>query len=191
VLSRMRLFTGLALPAHIIAPIETVMNQLREIAPLRWSPPENLHITTKFIGEWPEAQLPELEDYLDKMPKPRPFTVTLARFGFLPNPHHPKIFFAAVHADAGLTKLAKNIEDTLATLGIKKETHPYAPHVTLARVGQALSPAQALREKIAELTKNGVNLEFGTFKATEFHLYQSKNSQYTPLATYPVAKETC
>jgi len=189
VLSCMRLFTGLAIPAPVIAPIETVMKQLRESAALRWSPPENLHITTKFIGEWPEARMPELDDCLQKMPKPQPFSVTIARFGFLPNPHRPKIFFAGVHADAGLNELAKNTEGTLANLGVKKEDRLYTPHLTLARVGQALPPVQSLRERIAELTNNGEAFEFGSFQSTEFNLYQSRNSFYTILASYPLAKE--
>jgi 2'-5' RNA ligase len=179
----MRLFTGLAIPPSVIALLETVMNQLRPLAPLRWSPPENLHITTKFIGEWPETRLPELEDSLGKMPRPAPFILTIARFGFLPNPHHPKIFFAGVHGDGRLNELAKNTEETLALIGVKKETHPYTPHLTLARVGKALPPAHALRERIAHL-----NPEFGAFEATEFHLYQSSNSAYTKLSTYPLAR---
>ena len=37
--------------------LEQAMRELRPLAPLNWSPVENLHITSKFIGEWPEASL--------------------------------------------------------------------------------------------------------------------------------------
>jgi 2'-5' RNA ligase len=188
----MRLFTGLPIPPHIIAPIGSALKQLRQSADLRWSPLENLHITTKFIGEWPDARLPELESTLTAMPKPGAFSVVMARFGYLPNPHHPKIFFAGVHADAGLAELAERTDKTLASLGVKPETHSYTPHLTLARVGHALGPVQALRERIAHLTVEGADFNFGAFTANEFHLYQSKTSPagsvYSKLSTYPLEK---
>lgn len=189
-LSRMRLFTGLAIPEHLIAPLETVMNLLRGTAPLRWSPVENLHITTKFIGEWPEARLAELQEALAKMPKPGVFEMSVGRFGFLPNPHRPKIFFAGVHGGAGLGELATKMEDTVANLGVKREERPYTPHLTLARIGN--ESIVGLREKIAELTRSGANLDFGAFTAKEFHLYLSKSgpggSVYSRLAAYSLEK---
>ena len=191
-ISQMRLFTGLSIPPAIIEPIGSALTQLRQAAELRWSPLENLHITTKFIGEWPDARLTELENTLTAMPKPAPLTVSVARFGFLPNPHRPKIFFAGVRAEAGLTQLAERTDKTLAALGVKPETHPYTPHLTLCRVGHALPPVQALRDRIAQLTGEGAEFDFGSFTANEFHLYQSKTgpagSAYSKLSTYPLEK---
>lgn len=194
--SRMRLFTGLSIPPHIVAHLVGALKQLRQTVELRWSPLENLHITLKFIGEWPDARLPELETTLAGMPKPAPFMVSVARFGFLPNPHRPKIFFAGVHAEAGLAEFAEHIDRTLAAIGVKPDAHPYTSHLTLARVGarmgQALPPVQALRERIALLAAAGADFEFGSFTANEFHLYQSKTSPagsvYSKLFTYPLEK---
>src|SRR5579884_2491547 len=52
--SLMRLFTGLDLPAEIVGNLKSLLRRLQPEAPINWSPPENLHVTTKFIGEWPE-----------------------------------------------------------------------------------------------------------------------------------------
>ena len=57
----MRLFTGLDLPAEVVGNLEELLQQLRPTARIQWSPPANLHITTKFIGEWPEERLEELK----------------------------------------------------------------------------------------------------------------------------------
>ena len=190
--SRMRLFTGLSIPPHVIAPLEGALKQLGEVTGVRWSPAENLHVTLKFIGEWSDARLSELEKALDAMTKPGAFSVAVARFGFLPNPHHPKIFFAGAHADAGLAELAAETDQTLARLGVRPEERPYTPHITLARVGQALPPVLALRERIAELASSGAAFDFGSFTAAEFHLYLSKpgpaGSVYTQLASYSLEK---
>ena len=39
--------------------LEQALGALRLDAQVNWSPPENLHITTKFIGEWSENRLEE------------------------------------------------------------------------------------------------------------------------------------
>jgi 2'-5' RNA ligase len=187
----MRLFTGLSIPSHITQALDGLLTELRGTAPLRWVPAENLHITSKLIGEWPNARLPELETALAAMDRPGEFQVTVARFGFLPNPHRPKIFFAGVRGEAGLAALAARTDATLAPLGVKPEIRTYNPHLTLARIGH--ENIGALRERIAALpTSNRGAFEFGSFAAREFHLYLSKTgpvgSVYSNLATWPLQK---
>jgi RNA 2',3'-cyclic 3'-phosphodiesterase len=188
----MRLFTGLSLPERIITPIESLTNQLSDAARVRWSPAQNLHITTKFIGQWPSERLPELESRLGAMPVPRSFSVSVAHLGYLPGPHRPKIFFAGVRGEAGLAKLAEITESTLSELGVKKEDHPYTPHLTLARLGRDPAAVQALRERVAQFAEAGSEFEFGSFIADRFHLYESKTgpagSVYSVLASYPLLK---
>ena len=60
----MRLFTAIDLPADIQSPVGEVLKRLRDAgstdqAKLSWSTIEKLHVTTKFIGEWPEERLAE------------------------------------------------------------------------------------------------------------------------------------
>ena len=60
----MRLFTGLNLSGEVIRNLERLLDRLRPTARIQWSPPRNLHITTKFIGEWPEERLDEMKSAL-------------------------------------------------------------------------------------------------------------------------------
>jgi 2'-5' RNA ligase len=184
----MRLFTGLSIPSHISGALEGVLKELRTIARVRWTSPENLHITSKFVGDWPDARVPELEGALAAMDPAGEFEVTVARFGFLPNPHRPKIFFAGVRGEVGLGALAARTDATLAPLGVKPESRPYTPHLTLARIGN--EDIGALRERIAAVPPE--SFEFGSFSVREFHLYLSKaspaGSAYSRLATYPLQK---
>ena len=62
----MRLFTGIAIAPHVLDNLARVLKEMRPLASLNWSPVENLHITSKFIGAWPEERLEELEEALDK-----------------------------------------------------------------------------------------------------------------------------
>ena len=53
----MRLFTALDLEPGVAAKLERLLDRLRPTARIQWSAPANLHITTKFIGEWPDGRL--------------------------------------------------------------------------------------------------------------------------------------
>ena len=178
----MRLFTGIAISPAVLDGLRRVLEELRPLAKLNWSPVENLHITTKFIGAWPEERLEELKTALARVPFARPFEITIAKFGYFPNPHHPHSFFAGIHAGPELAALAGRIDEALLPLGIAKENRPFTPHLTLARIKS--QDVRTLRQHIAKMT----DFNFGSFTASEFHLYLSKpgpsGSVYTSLAAY-------
>jgi len=183
----MRLFIGIDLPPEVIANLEDLLQRLKPAAQINWSPPRNLHITTKFIGEWPEARLAELKSALRMLPSRRPITIPIEKLGFFPNPHAPRVFWAGVHAGDDLAGLARDTEEALAPLGIAKEERAYSPHLTLARI-KTPGKQPALLQAVAKLP----SLEFGSFLADRFYLYQSRiaptGSVYTKLAEFPLAK---
>src|SRR5262249_27511921 len=75
----------------------------------------NLHITTKFIGEWPEPRLPELHKSLDGVSM-RSIPVEVRGLGFFPNRRSPRGFYAGVDAP-NLSTLAGDAPTALAKLG--------------------------------------------------------------------------
>src|SRR5947208_6549934 len=114
----MRLFTGLSIPPEVLDALSGVVDRLRPSAKLKWSPAANLHITSKFIGEWPAAKLDELQGTLSKVTPTGPIRMGISGFGFFPNPHRPRIFFAGVQAPPEAHELARSIDETLAALGV-------------------------------------------------------------------------
>ena len=183
----MRLFTGFDLPEEIIAVLERVQRDLRPKARIHWSPPRNMHITTKFVGEWPETRLRELEDALRRVPTPGVLTLGVRGLGFFPNAGAPRVFWAGVEAPAVLAALAGETNRALARLGIEAERRAYSPHLTLARIIKEPAPLDALREAVAALPST----DFGEFTADRFWLYHSRlapsGSVYTKLSDYPLA----
>lgn len=186
----MRLFTGIPIAPHVVDELGCALAVLQPIAAIQWSPPENLHITTKFIGEWPESQLPELEQALGGVEPRQKIQISIAGFGFFPNPNHPRVLFAGVHAGSELGDLARGIDAAMARLGCAREDRPYTPHLTLARIRNPNEDIRRLREHIASMT----DFDFGKFDATGFQLYLSKpgpaGSVYSTLSAYPFMKET-
>lgn len=183
----MRLFTGLDLSEEVVHSLQKLLDRLQPTARISWSPVENLHITTKFIGEWPEERLEKLKSALTALEPRPPISVHIRQVGFFPNPHAPRVFWCGIEAP-GLESLASATERATSALGIPAETRAFSPHLTLARIKERLN-LQPLREAIATLPSQ----DFGRFMADRFFLYQSrlspKGSVYTKLAECKFANQ--
>jgi 2'-5' RNA ligase len=179
----MRLFTALDLSEEVVRNLEKLLAELKPAARIGWSPPANLHITTKFIGEWSGERLEELASTLLEVRAPGPIEVSIRKLGFFPNPHSPRVFFCGIEAP-GLDRLAAATEAAMASLGVESEKRAYSPHLTLARIKDRVD-LQPLRERIARLPSQ----EFGSFTARSYFLYQSQlrptGSVYTKLSEFP------
>ena len=180
----MRLFCGIDLAEEVRERIERLLMNLRPAAHLKWSPVYNLHITLKFIGEWPEGKLPHLAEALYSLPKRDPIPLEVRGLGWYPNPKNPRVFWAGVHDGAALNDLTRDIEAALEPLGIAKDTRPFSAHLTLARIKDPV-PLDALRGAIERLE----SAEYGSFSPGCFHLFRSQpgaaGSIYTKLLECP------
>lgn len=183
----MRLFTGLDLSPDVIRRIERLVAELKPTARIQWSPASNLHVTTKFIGEWPEERLDELTRALAGVPVGGPMTIAIRSLGFFPHARSPRIFWAGIHAPPQLGALARETDRALAFLGIEPEKRAYSPHLTLARIREP-APLERLHTRLAALETQ----EFGSFQADRFFLYRSQSSPagsvYTKISEFSLEK---
>jgi 2'-5' RNA ligase len=179
----MRLFTGLDLPDNVVRNLEKLLERLRPTAHIHWSPPANLHVTTKFIGEWSEDRLAELQAACRALPERPEIAIAVANVGFYPSERAPRVFWCGIEAQ-GLDALAADTDTAMASLGVARETRPYSPHLTLARI----KDRPDLRPLHSTLAAIGP-LDFGRFTARSFFLYTSQlrptGSVYTKLAEFP------
>ena len=180
----MRLFTALDLSPEVYENLQRLLDTLRPAARLRWSRPENLHLTLKFIGEWREDRLSALCDALNGVPAPAPFEVHVSGLGFFPNARAPRVFWAGISTCAELNRLAGEVDRALEPLGVAREERPYAPHLTLARIQERTS-LDGLHQGIQDLP----SLDFGRFAPDRLYLYQSRptpgGSVYTRVREFP------
>jgi 2'-5' RNA ligase len=179
----LRLFTGIAAPPDVNGRLDDLVRRLKPLARVRWSPASNFHITTKFIGAWPQEKLDAMKQALAILQGSGPFSIAIRGIGFYPNAQRPRIFWAGVEGGEALAALASRTDQACAKLGVEAEKKPYSPHLTLARIN-APADLGALHAAIGkELTP-----EFGQFDATRFHLYLSQpgsgGSIYTSLAEF-------
>lgn len=181
----MRLFCGFSLAYEVRRNIELLLQHLRPQADISWTPSDNLHITTKFIGEYPDERLPQLRETIGALPPTGAFKLGIRGIGWFPNPHQPRVLFAGVDAPPALSELASSTDAALAALGVKLESRPYNPHLTLGRI-KPPSDLANLRRAIAALPSS----DFGVFNASRHLLYLSKTepegTRYSVLAEFPL-----
>jgi 2'-5' RNA ligase len=126
----MRLFAGLDLPW----PLRERLSLLTGGIPgARWVPPENYHITLRFIGEVAAHQAEEIDLALSAL-RARAFTLSLTGVGTFEKGGRPVVLWVGVERNAQLDLLQSKIETACQRTGLDPERRRFAPHVTLARL---------------------------------------------------------
>lgn len=181
----MRLFTAIDVPDRIKLRLSALLCRLRPLAKLAWSPVENLHVTTKFIGEWPEERLDQVRQALSSVPRPGLVEIAVRGLGWFPNDRNPRVFWAGIETNE-LRTLALETERSLAAVGVPVERTEFHPHLTLARRRNPV-PLDRLKMELAEILPVDFNSgDFGSFRAESFFLYLSKAGRYVKLHEFPL-----
>lgn len=166
----MRAFIAIDIPEQIKAEIARQQAEFRDLCrDARWTRPEGIHLTLKFLGEISDEQVKQITHALAALTGFDKFTVEIRSFGFFPDAKRPRVFWAGVTAPDALTKLARAIEDTLEKIGFPREQRAFNPHLTLARFRES-RPQPAL-QAAAELN---ARLTLGQFEVSQLLLYKSR-----------------
>ena len=131
----MRLFVAVAVAPGVRAGLTELPARLPDHA-LRWIPPQNLHLTLKFLGEVSEARLARVvEAARDAAEGFAPFTIGLQGVGAFPSRRHAQVVWVGVREGAErLVELAGALETALARRRFAREKRPFRPHLTVGRV---------------------------------------------------------
>jgi len=130
-----RLFLGIFPPPDMQKTLGNVQEQY-DIEDVRWTPPENLHITVLFLGIVRVEQVVSIENALEEIPeRVPPFTLTFDKLVFMPNIAHPTMIWARFKANEAFVHLVQTVSHALDGV-LPLETgapEEYIPHITLAR----------------------------------------------------------
>ncbi|WP_404381990.1 RNA 2',3'-cyclic phosphodiesterase [Caenispirillum salinarum] len=175
-----RLFVGLDLP-------EDLREQLHRlgggIPNARWLPPENLHVTLRFIGEIDEDRCDDVHNALSDIRSPA-FDLEVAGIGAFENGHRAHSLWAGVEKVPELMHLHDKVDRALVGIGEPPERRKYTPHVTIARLKGA--PVHKVQDFIAH---NNL-FRWGPWRVEHFTLFSSElgrsGATYTAEADYPL-----
>jgi 2'-5' RNA ligase len=175
-----RLFVALDLPHAARARLSRLETGLPGA---RWLPPENFHVTLRFLGEMPKHRAEELDHALAAL-RPRGFTLQIAGVGVFEKAGRPQTLWAGVERSQQLDHLQNKIETAVQRIGFEPERKRFNPHVTLARLDNA--PPQ----KLAEWVQAHNLLRAEPVQVEHFTLFSSQlgkdGATYTPEVDYPL-----
>lgn len=141
------------------------------IAGVRYTTPQNLHLTLKFLGDTDERLISNIENGLEKVCRGfTEFDLEFTNLGAFPNRNNPRILWLGVKNPLPVAALAKAItQDPSNTDG--PEMNQFSPHLTLGRVAEQArgESSDTFGRLFAKLGGVGV----GTTRVREVLLYQS------------------
>jgi 2'-5' RNA ligase len=200
-----RTFIAIELPADIRLQIKTYVDQLRSAFPgvrASWSREDNLHLTLKFLGDVPVSRIDDLSQACaEAAGKVDPFELAISGCGTFPPHGKPKVLwigvrYAGVPSASGslaptsdtrdpLVSLHLTIESGCAAAGFARESRPYHPHLTIARIREARD-SRALAEHHQQCS-----FAAQMFRVAEIVILRSelssKGSKHTPLSRHELA----
>lgn len=165
----MRLFIGLALNDQAREALERVNLRLRTAKDgLRWSTPEQWHITLAFLGS---VEIERETVLLRELRRIRHDAVPLEidGLGFF---ERVGILHAAVEVTPGLAELQRQVVAAVRASALPVEDRPYRPHVTLART-RGRSGQRTIKQLASAATPQRPHV---SWTASEFLLYESQLS---------------
>ena len=187
----LRLFLAIQIPEPIRLELHRLQHELQPLLPpgvARWTGPEQLHLTLKFLGNVPESNISVLNDAaLAVCAATPPLQLQMQGTGFFPNEFSPRIFWADVKSLA-LQKFQQQLETAVEPFTQKHESKKFSAHVTLARF------EKMRRRDVEKLMAHAqTSKTFGQWTAHEVELVQSKLKQtgavYATVAVYRTKSE--
>ncbi len=177
-----RAFIAVDLDPAVTERIGALQAELAKMrADVRWVGNDNLHVTLKFLGPIPEADIPSITEVMGNIARRHaPWKIELQGLGAFPSFRRPRVLWLGVHDGGKLCEVAHELDEGLLPLGFAAEQRPFQPHLTLCRV-RSLRRWEVLEKEL----KAHLEESFGESVVDEFILYRSDlrptGAIYTPL----------
>ena len=148
----MRLFVALVPPDEVIEDFAEFLGPRQEATEakgLRWTAPDQWHVTLAFMGDVADRHLDELGERLGRAAARRPaLELAIAGGGAFPDVARAKVLFAGLDAfgrDADLRHLAVGTRAAATKAGADAGGGRFRAHVTVARIGRPFDVTRWVR----------------------------------------------
>jgi len=179
-----RLFIAIDPEPALLDTIFRLTSTLKREYPIkgvRYTAPQNLHLTLLFLGDIDETLIPQIGEKLERICRNfTEFDLEFSNLGAFPSQRNPRIIWLGVKHPEPVTALAKAIiHDT--GLVAEPEKAGFTPHLTLGRVGESARGAST--EMFSRLFAKYGNTNVGSTRIREVLLYQSTLKPGGPIYT--------
>ncbi|MEZ4553630.1 MAG: RNA 2',3'-cyclic phosphodiesterase [Dehalococcoidia bacterium] len=181
----MRLFVALDVPDTWRGAAARATEDLARASGVRLRSvhPSLMHLTLRFLGEVPDDRVDALTDALLEAVTPFDIELALGPAGTFGPPQRTQVVWLGVTGDLeALQALVDRIETAVRAAGLPPEDRPLRVHLTLARLGRTLTPAE--RRAVAEAARRLAPPPPLPFHAHEVQLVRSTLAN--PRPTYEV-----
>ena len=160
---QIRSFIAIELPEEVKSALQRLQAELTlpQYTFVKCVAPESIHVTLKFLGNISPQKVAEITKVMEQASQGvSPFQLQITDVGAFPNMRQPRVLWVGIKGELDkLIAWQKRIDNGLAPLGFAKETRPFAPHLTLARVRENCSPGD--RRGLGELViKTPVEVDY-------------------------------
>ena len=135
-----RAFIAFMLPLDLSAAVHKKVQRFgppEDSRRVRWTPPQNYHLTLRFLGDSTPEQLQTVADELrTKLKDFQRFICMSGGVDYLPNHNQPRVMTLKIHSGRRMEDLHKLCEDIARNAGFGPDNRFFRPHVTLARTGR-------------------------------------------------------
>lgn len=189
-----RLFIAIELPPNVRSGLIEIQTQLKKQAPaqtVRWVNPNGIHLTLKFLGDAPVAQIEALKAGLNEAVRGHlPFKLAASGLGCFPNAKKPRVAWVGLQQELDrLAALRDAVEASIVPLGYPTEDRAFSPHLTLGRVRQEARRDDV--QRFGELIAHASFKEIYEWEVTGVSLIRSElkpdGAIYTTLFHAPLA----
>ena len=141
---KVRLFVGLKVPESVLEETLRIKGflQKKRLFVGRWTKPENLHLTLKFLGEVDQNQASLIIESLKSVGL-QPFNAVMGELGVFSSKKVIRILWIHIIGEE-LIGLQRHIDDLLA--GHFKPEARFMSHLTIARIKSIAEKEQFLKE---------------------------------------------
>ena len=158
-----RLFAAIPIPPEISAGLADLQ---RSIPGVRWTEPRDYHLTLCFVGDIDNRQANEFADELSRI-QMNPFALKVSSLDVFGG-NDPHVLWAGLAPCPELEILHRSVKSAVHSAGLKPDSKPFKPHITLARLRNP--PAGA----IEKLLQQHIALRSSEFTVDHFALYSAK-----------------
>jgi 2'-5' RNA ligase len=191
----MRLFVAVVPPPAVLTDLRTAVapHQAEPAAhrDLRWSGPDDWHLTLAFLGDVPGPVAAGLAPALERAAAGhRPFSLALAGAGAFPAAPQARVLWCGLDGDhAALAALAASVAEAMTRAGAAPPDagRPFRPHLTLAR-SRGRTPAD-VRDLVTAL-RGYASPSWPVDRIQLIDSHAGGRPRYSPIGGWPLNGDT-